>query len=163
GRFTGRDTELSPAQAPHPWTSSRLVTGDRRSWAAVSLGHAVQHSKSGRAPRVQVWPIPRRWSRHLLAPATTNETGAAPGVAVSTPDRARVEPRNHIELRRQIVEQLLLIDARLTDDDVQVGILVARDIAGTALDVVDGLCRVHPHGQGLRLRHEAAGNQHAAH
>src|SRR5690606_28282661 len=35
GRFTGRDTELSPAQAPHPWTSSRLVTGDRRSWAAV--------------------------------------------------------------------------------------------------------------------------------
>src|SRR5215207_4650788 len=70
--------------------------------------------------------------------------------------RARLGPGDLLQRRGVVLDQLLDVEARLADHQVQVGLLVDAEVDLAALDVGDRLGHVRGDGAGLRVRHEAA-------
>src|SRR5690606_34432820 len=74
----------------------------------------------------------------------------------------RLESQDLVQRRHVVLDQLLIGEGDLPDDVVQVGRTVGAELDLAALDVRDSLGDIHGHGAGLRVRHEAAGTEHAA-
>src|SRR5699024_2016432 len=73
-----------------------------------------------------------------------------------------LQSQDLVERGDVVLDQLLLREGDLADDVVQVRRTVGAELDLAALDVGDGLGDVHGHGARLRVRHEAAGAEHAA-
>src|SRR5258708_4073434 len=71
--------------------------------------------------------------------------------------RRRLGPQDLIEGRTVVLGECRLVERRLADDEVQIGLLVDAEVDLAALDVVDRLGDVRRHGAGLRVRHQATG------
>src|SRR5699024_11850017 len=62
----------------------------------------------------------------------------------------------------EVLLQSFFGEGDLSDDEVQVRVLVDAEFDLSALDVGHGLRDVHGHGAGLRVRHQATGTEHLA-
>src|SRR6056300_1023505 len=74
---------------------------------------------------------------------------------VATLGSGRLQALNLFKGGSEILQQLVLAEARLTDDEVHVGVLVELELDFSALDVRNGLADVRSDSSGLRVRHQA--------
>src|SRR4051812_9845686 len=138
------------------------AAGPRRDPGTATLqGPAPERARRGR--RVALLLVHQHVAGAVRVHRDARAHGRGDGDLLEVPalGRRRLGAEDLVEGGGVVLDQLGLVEGRLADHQVQVGLLVDAEVDLPALDVVDGLGDVGRHGAGLRVRHQATGAEDA--